>query len=112
MAKRRREMFDPSEAPLSEINISTEDGDVCISEAELPTVTEAELAWLRLTREELNQLFAMGVELMRGKTVRDRVRPVAAETSDGQWEVRIVRYSPLNDPLMQRRRPLGPRSKN
>jgi hypothetical protein len=38
-----------------------------------------DLTWLRLTREQLDQLFAMGTELMRGKTVRDRVRPVAAE---------------------------------
>ena len=38
-----------------------------------------DLTWLRLTREQLHELFAMGMELMRGKTVRDRVRPVAAE---------------------------------
>jgi hypothetical protein len=36
-----------------------------------------DLTWLRLTREQLDELFAMGTELMRGKTVRDRVRPVA-----------------------------------
>jgi hypothetical protein len=100
------------DAPPREIDIATAEGNICINEDELPTVTDSELAKFRLTREHLNQLFAMGVELVRGKTVRDRVRPVAAETLDGHWEVRIVRYSPLNDPLMQRRRPLGPRSKN
>jgi hypothetical protein len=56
---------------------------------ELPTVTDAELTWLRLTREQLYELFAMGVELMRGKTVNDRVRPVAAEAIEGHWEVRL-----------------------
>jgi hypothetical protein len=105
-----RRMHD--DAPPREIDITTAEGDICINEDELPTVTDAELARFRLTREELNQLFAMGVELMRGKTVRDRVRPVAVESSDGHWEVRIVGYSPLNDSLTQRRRPLGPRSKN
>jgi hypothetical protein len=76
---------------------------------ELPTVTDAELTWLRLTREQLYELFAMGVELMRGKTVNDRVRPVAAEAIEGHWEVRLV---PLSDPLPRARRPLGPRAKN
>ena len=67
-----RRMHD--DAPPREIDITTAEGDICINEDELPTVTDAELARFRLTREELNQLFAMGVELMRGKTVRDRVR--------------------------------------
>ena len=31
----------------------------------------------------------------------DRVRPVASQTLDGKWELRIVRYSELSDPLMQ-----------
>jgi hypothetical protein len=102
-------MITADEAPPPEIIIATEWGDICIKEKELPTVTDADLAKLRLTREELNQLFAMGVELMRGKTVRDRVRPVAAETLDGHWEVRLVGYSPLSDPLMQVRRRKGSR---
>ena len=76
----------PDDAPPREIDIATDRGDVCINEDELPTVTGAERAWLRLTREELNRLFAMGMGLMWDKTVRDRVRPMAAETSDGHWE--------------------------
>src|SRR5262245_40072545 len=87
------------DAPPREIDIATAEGNICINEDELPTVTDTELARFRLTREQLNQLFAAGMELMRGKTIRDRVRPVAAETLDGNWEVRIVRYSPLNDSL-------------
>jgi hypothetical protein len=102
----------PDDAPPREIDIATNRGDVCINEDELLTVTDAELIWLRLTREQLNRLFALGIELMWDKTVRDRVRPVAAETSDGHWEVRLVHYSSINEPPMRRRRPLGPRSKN
>ena len=99
----------PDDAPPREIDISNDRGDVCINEDELPTVTDAELIWLRLTREQLHELFAMGVELMRGKTVHDRVRPVAAEAIEGHWEVRLV---PLDDPLSRARRPLGPCVKN
>jgi hypothetical protein len=51
------------DAPPREIDIATAKGDICINEDELPTITDAELARFRLTREELNQLFAMGVEL-------------------------------------------------
>jgi hypothetical protein len=36
-----------------------------------------DLTWLRLTREQLDELFAMGMELMRGKTVRDLNDPDA-----------------------------------
>jgi hypothetical protein len=102
-------MITADEAPPREITIATAEGDVCISEDELPTVTDSELAWLRLTRDQLNQLFAMGVDLMRGKTVRDRVRPVADEDWNGNWVVRLVHYSPLSDPLMQVRRHKGTR---
>jgi hypothetical protein len=73
-----------------------------ICEDELPSITDAELRLLRISREELARVFAEGVELMWEHDVqpRDRARPVAAETLDGKWEVRLVRYSELTDPLM------------
>ena len=51
----------------------------------------------------LQRCFAEGVELMRAYTERDRVRPIAEHTGDGDddWEVVIVGYSGLTDPLMQ-----------
>jgi hypothetical protein len=44
-----------------------------------------------------------GVELMQDYTERDRVRPIAEHTGDGpdDWQVVIVGYSGLSDPLMQ-----------
>ena|SRR5215472_15594539 len=87
--------------PPREIHIATENGDISIAEDVLPSVTDADLAKLRLTREELHELFAVGQKLMEGKTMSDRVRPVASETLDGRWEVWLVRYSPLSDPLMK-----------
>jgi hypothetical protein len=83
------------------LQIATEDGDIEIREDELASITNAELADLRLSREQLHQLFAEGVELMRSRKPGDRVRPVAMEISDGDWFVDLVRYSPLRDPLMQ-----------
>ena len=99
--------------PPREIAVSTDEGwDILITEELLPTVTDEELAKLRLTREQLHRLFAQGLKLMEGKTVSDRVRPVASETLDGKWFVYLVRYSPLTDPLMQGRRPKGVQSRN
>jgi len=40
---------------------------------------------------------------MEGTTERDRLRPCADETADGEWIVTLVRYSALSDPLMQGR---------
>jgi hypothetical protein len=52
-----------------EILIATDTGDIAIAEDVLPTVTDAELAQLRLTRELLHELFAVGQKLMEGKTL-------------------------------------------
>jgi hypothetical protein len=76
------------------LRIATGDGDVEIGEDELDSITDTELAYLRLSREKLHQLFAEGVELMRGRKPDDRVRPVAMEAY-GDWFVHIIRYSPL-----------------
>jgi hypothetical protein len=45
--------------------------------------------------------FAEGVELMKGRSPAERVRPVADQRLDGEWEVILCRYSALTDPLMQ-----------
>jgi len=83
------------------LTISTEHGDVLITEEELPSITPADLKILGVkTLDELRQLFAEGVERMRGRTESERVRAVADQHLDGTWEVNVVRYSSLNDPLM------------
>jgi hypothetical protein len=87
--------------------VATEHGDVEIFENELASVTKEELAILRLSRKQLHRLFAEGVKLMQGSKLGEWVRPIAAETLDGNWEVHICHYSPLSDPLMQGRRPKG-----
>jgi hypothetical protein len=71
-----------------------------IGEDDLPSLTNEELAKLRISREELHRCFAEGVKLMGGRSDSDRVRPCAVKTFNGKWEVHIVRYSGLSDPLM------------
>ena len=54
-----------------------------------------------MTPDELREAFAEGQKLIVG----ERIRPVAAQKLDGNWEVHLVGYSPLSDPLLQ-----GPRN--
>jgi len=72
------------------LRIAVNYGDVEIREDELNSITDADLAHLRLSREKLHQLFAEGVELMRVRKPDDRVRPVAMEAC-GDWFVHIIR---------------------
>jgi hypothetical protein len=78
-------------------------GDLEISEDELAGIINEQLAEWQISRPTLHRCFAEGVELMRAYTERDRVRPIAEHTGDGDddWEVVIVGYSGLTDPLMQ-----------
>jgi hypothetical protein len=84
------------------LDVATADhGDVTVHADQLPTVTEDELKMLGMSRDELLRCFAEGAKLMADYAASDRVRPVASQTLDGKWEVRIERYSELSDPLMQ-----------
>jgi hypothetical protein len=88
------------------IHISHEDGDIEVTEDELATITDAELKWLGILREELYLVFAEGQRLMAEREIKesDRVRPLAGQALDDQWFVVLVQYSELmSDPLMQGR---------
>ena len=77
--------------------------DLLIRESELPNITDEELKEWGISREALLRCFAESVELMKGKTERDCVRPIAKHFGDSpdDWVVMMgVRYSALNDPLM------------
>jgi hypothetical protein len=85
------------------LNVATDDGDVEIRKRDLRTITDAQLAKLRLSRAALQHCWAQAERMMllQGVEPRDRIRPVATETLDGQWVITLVRYSALNDPLMK-----------
>ena len=84
--------------PTKMLELDTEKGDIEIHEDKLPTISEAELIELGISRESLHDCFAEGVRLMQSINTGERVRPCAAPRLDGQWEVRLVRYSELFDP--------------
>jgi hypothetical protein len=106
------------------LTLCTDEGDVVIRDSDLP-LRSADLAKFRITAEELERCFAIGAELMRDVSPRDRVQPIAYEErvetalldrgkrpdwghraerfERGQqyvWEVRLCGYSPLSDPLL------------
>jgi hypothetical protein len=78
-------------------------GNLEISEDELAGVTDEQLAEWQISRPTLHRCFAEGVELMKDYTERDQMRPIAEHTGDGDddWQVVIVGYSGLSEPLMQ-----------
>jgi hypothetical protein len=83
------------------LDLGIEDGDLTITEADLPNITNGELRKWGISRKNLLRCFAEGVELMRGVKPGRRCRPVAEQMHRGEWVVLIVGYSALSDPLMQ-----------
>jgi hypothetical protein len=84
------------------LELDTEKGDIEIREEELSMITDAELIELGISRETLRDCFAQGGRLMQQMQLieaGERVRLCAAPRLDGEWEVRLVRYSALSDPL-------------
>jgi hypothetical protein len=83
------------------LELDTEKGDVEIRDDQLPTISDAELIELGISRETLRDCFAEGERLMQQMRLieaGERVRLCAAPRLDGEWEVRLVRYSALSDP--------------
>lgn len=85
------------------ITLGHENGDIEITEDQLATISDADLKFLKLSRDDLHPVFAEGQRLMmKHKVVEaDRKRPIAERTLDGLWLVGLARYSSLSDPLMQ-----------
>ena len=71
--------------------------DLEIHENELAGINDKDLKKWGISRETPHRCFAESVELMKYKTERDRMRPIAEHVGDGPdaWEVLIA------DPLMQ-----------
>ena len=85
------------------IDIATNGDDVTIREDEISSLTEEELRALRISRAELQRVFAEGVRLMRDISLGNRVRPCASENLQGEWHVVLVRDAEFSDPLLRRR---------
>jgi hypothetical protein len=74
------------------IHLATNDGDVEISEDQLPLVTDEDLKEFRISRKELHRVFVEGQRLMREQGVKpsDRTRACAHEIEGGKWEVLLI----------------------
>jgi hypothetical protein len=83
------------------LDLGVADGDIEIRECDLANITNAELRKWEISRRDLLRCFAEGVELMLGRSPRERVRSIAVQRLDGEWEVMVCGYSALTDPLMQ-----------
>jgi hypothetical protein len=76
------------------------DGLALIRDRDLP-LSDKELAWYRVSHDDVERIFTEAARLMEGHTASDRLRPCASETLDGEWVVELVGYSPVSDPMMQ-----------
>jgi len=74
---------------------------VLIREDEIATLTDEELAEFRISREGMRRLFSEAAKMIEGVSASDRMRVCADESLDGKFELNLVQYSPISDPLMQ-----------
>ena len=65
------------------LNLGVADGDITITETDLPNITNAELRKWHISRRDPMRCFSEGVELMRGRSPAERVRPVADQLLNG-----------------------------
>ena len=77
-------------------------GSVRIDEKDLPTIADAELRKLRISRKELRRCFEEGRRLMQGYTDRDRVRACRRSTQRRNMGGEPCLVLAFNDPLMQK----------
>jgi hypothetical protein len=90
------------------ITVNTEHGDIVILGDEIAKVTEEQLKWLGISREDLQRCFREGQEMMKDYKPGNRVRPIAEnlipitrKRQPDNWTVTIVGYSAFTDPLME-----------
>jgi hypothetical protein len=65
-----------------EIELGTDDDVVLIHKNELLSITDEQLEEFRISRKDLRRVFSEAAQ-------------------NGKWEVILVRYSPINDPLVR-----------
>ena len=79
---------------VTEMTFSTSHGDMLVTAKQFASISDDDLKWLEITRDELVRRWKEGEELMKGHVPGDRVRPVAeVNNNDGTRSVVIVGYS-------------------
>jgi hypothetical protein len=82
---------------VTEMTFSTSHGDVLVTAKQFASISDDDLEFLEITRDELVRCWKEGEELMKDHMPGDRVRPIAEVNNDGARFVEIVGYSEHTD---------------
>jgi hypothetical protein len=84
----------PAEAAWCHIPIGPATGTLIVCESELPSISNADLRRLGISRADLHRVFAEGRAMMVERGLDPggggRIRPVADKALDGTWLVNLV----------------------
>jgi hypothetical protein len=78
---------------MTEMTFSTSHGDMLVTAKQFATISDDDLEWFEITRDELVRCWKEGEELMKDHVPSDRVRPIAEFNNDDIRCVVIVGYS-------------------
>ena len=84
---------------LTEMTFSTSHGDMLVTARQFASISDGDLKWLEITRDELVRCWNEGEELMKDHVPADRVHPIAEVDNDGTRFVVIVGYVEHTDRL-------------
>jgi hypothetical protein len=82
---------------VTEMTFSTSHGDVLVTAKQFASISDDDLDFLEITRDELVRCWKEGEELMKDHVPGDHVRPIAAVNNDGTRFVEVVGYSEHTD---------------
>jgi hypothetical protein len=82
---------------VTEMTISTSHGDVLVTAKQFASISDDDLEFLEITRDELVRCWNEGEELMKDHVPGDRVHPIAEVDNDGARFVVIVGYAEHTD---------------
>jgi len=92
---------------VAEMTFSTSHGDMLVTAKQFASISDDDLEWLEITRDDLVRCWKEGEHLMKDHVPSDRVHPIAEVDNDGTRFVVIVGYVEHTDRLMDVKRPKG-----
>jgi hypothetical protein len=78
---------------VTAMTFSTSHGDMLVTAKQFASISDDDLKWLEITRDELVRCWKEGEELMKDHVPADRVHPIAEVENDGTRFVVIVGYA-------------------
>ena len=74
-----------SEMKVTEMTFSTSHGDMLVTAKQFASISDDDIKWLEITRDELVRCWKEGEELMKGHVPGDRVRQRSITMAQGLW---------------------------